>query len=150
MGLFSRIFGGSRKIASAASSVSFLQTYSGGSGGWGLDRFNSVVNAHSSIEGIVDEFSLADEGCDYMSLDGYDNPWTQAYEEALARAEIEAAILEMLGEEVDPEDLIDWEQVEERAYNYACQLAQAWLDGSDWIPEEVMDWAWYDLSDHNL
>lgn len=147
MSLFSKTFGG--KVAKAASKASFLQTYSGGSGGWGLDRFNSVVNAHSDVEGIVEEFELYEEGCGYPSLDGYDDCWTQAYEEEYERAEFKAAILAAIGFDVDPEDLIDWEVVEEKAYNYATQLAQAWLSGDEWIPEEVMDWAWYDLSSHN-
>lgn len=56
----------------------------------------------------------------------------------------------MFGEEINVELLIDWDTVEENAYEYAEELAQAWLDGDEWIPEEIMDWAWYDLSDHNL
>ena len=149
MGLFSGIF------RSAGSNASFLgayreaggQDYSGG--GWGLSRFNSVVEAHSSVEGIVEEWELADEGCEYMSLDGYDNPWTQAYEEEYERAEIQASVMEAMGIPVDAEDLINWDRIERDAYRYALQLAQAWLSGAEWIPEEVMDWAWYDLSSHN-
>lgn len=84
-----------------------------------------------------------------MSVDGYANPYTQAYQEEYQRCAIEAAILSMFGEEVDPEDLMDMDAVEEDAYQYACDLADAWQDGSVWIPEEIMDWAWYDLSSHN-
>lgn len=160
MGLFSRIFGGKSKVKSVASNASFLgayreaggQSYSGG--GWGLDRFQSVIDAHSSIEDIVDEFELDSEDSNYMSLDGYTNCYTQAFQEELAKAEAEADILNMLlaefgGEEVNPEDLINMEAVDENAYEYACDLAEAWYDGQEWCPEEVMDWAWYDLSDHN-
>lgn len=78
------------------------------------------------------------------------NPYTQAYREERERAEAEAEILTMFGEEIDVELLIDWDTVEENAYEYAEELAQAWLDGSEWVPEEIMDWAWYDLSDHNM
>ena len=155
MGLFSRIFGGKSSVISIAKSASTVgayrvasgKSYSGG--GWGLDRFQSIIDAHSSVEDMVDEFELDDESCPYMSVDGYKNPYMQAYLEALHEAREEAEILAMFGEEVDPEELIDWDDVEENAYEYACELAEAWYDGSYWIPEEVMDWAWYDLSDHN-
>ena len=155
MGLFSRIFGG-KSIKSAATSTSFLgayrvaggQSYSGG--GWGLDRFNSIIDAHSSVDDMIEEWGLADEGCRYQSLDGYSNPYEQAYREERERAEEEAEVLAMFGEEIDVELLIDWDTVEENAYEYAEELAQAWLDGDEWIPEEIMDWAWYDLSDHNM
>lgn len=97
MGLFSRIFGG-KSIRSAATSASFLgayreaggQSYSGG--GWGLDRFNSIIDAHSSVDDMIEEWGLADEGCRYQSLDGYSNPYTQAYREERERAE-EAMII---------------------------------------------------------
>lgn len=160
MGLFGRIFGGKSKVKSVASSSSFLgayreaggQSYSGG--GWGLDRFQSIIDAHSSIEDMVDEWDLDSEDSNYMSLDGYTNCYTQAFQEELAKAEAEADILNMLldefdGEEVDPEDLINMEAVDENAYEYACDLAEAWYSGQEFVPEEVMDWAWYDLSDHN-
>ena len=135
--------------------VTFLSEYrrAGGQdpngGGWGLERFNSVVNAHSSPMGIVDEFELNQEECEYMSVDGYENPYMQAYEEEYERAERQAEMMQAAGMAVDPEDLMNWERVEKDALRYALQLANAWLDGSEWIPEEVMDWAWYDLSGHN-
>ena len=159
MGLFGKIFGSKSKVKSVASSASFLgayreaggQSYSGG--GWGLDRFQSIIDAHSSIEDMVDEWELDSEDSNYMSLDGYDNCYEQAFQEELDKAEAEADILNMLldefGEEVDPEDLINMEAVDKNAYEYACDLAEAWYSGQEWIPEEVMDWAWYDLSDHN-
>lgn len=98
MGLFSRIFGG-KSIRSAATSASFLgayreaggQSYSGG--GWGLDRFNSIIDAHSSVDDMIEEWGLADEGCRYQSLDGYSNPYTQAYREERERAEEEVEVL---------------------------------------------------------
>ena len=111
-----------------------------------LDRFNSIIDAHSSVDDMIEEWGLADEGCRYQSLDGYSNPYTQAYREERERAEEEVEVLAMFGEEIDVELLIDWDTVEENAYEYAEELAQAWLDGSEWIPEEIMDWAWYDLS----
>ena len=155
MGLFSKIFGG-KSVQSVAQNASFLGAYreAGGKsysgGGWGLDRFNSIIDAHSSVDDMIDEWGLADEGCRYQSLDGYSNPYTQAYREERERAEEEAEVLAMLGEELDADLLIDWDTVEENAYEYAEELAQAWLDGDEFIPEEICDWAWYDLSSHNL
>lgn len=154
MGLLSSIFSGAVKsIFSNASfngayRVSSGRSYNGG--GWALDRFNSIVDAHSSVEDLVDEFELDDESCPYMSVDGYTNPYTQAYMEAYQEAQQEAEILAMFGEEVDPEELIDWDEVNENAYEYACDLVEAWLNGSYWIPEEVLDYGWFELSDHNL
>ena len=154
MGLFGKIFGGI--IKGVASNASFVGSYrvAGGKsysgGGWGLDRFQSIIDAHSSIEDMVDEFELDDESCPYMSLDGYPNCYTQAYQEELNEAKGEAEILAFFGEVIDPEDLMDMDEVEENAYEYACDLAEAWYSGQEWIPEEVMDWAWYDLSSHNM
>lgn len=155
MGLFSRIFGGKSKVKSVASSASFLgayreaggQSYSGG--GWGLDRFNSIVEAHSSVEDLVDMFEIDGEDSRYQSLDGYRNCYSQAWHEEYEQASFEAAILAMLGEDVEPEELMDYGKVEEDAYDYACELVEAWLDGGEWVPEDVMDYAWYGLSDHN-
>ena len=140
MGLFSKLFGG--KVRNAATHTSFLQTYSGGSGGWGLDRFNSIIKAHSSVEDIIEQFDIDKEGSDY---DCYD----RAYAEAMAQAKISAAVASALGEEVDPEDFIDEEEVQDRAHQYAEELVKRWLSGAEWIPEDVMDWAWYEVSDHN-
>ena len=157
MGLLSTIFSGIVKgVVSNASFVGSYRVSSGKSyhgGGWGLDRFQSIIDAHSSIEDMVEEWDLDSESSNYMSLDGYPNCYTQAYQEEYDKAQQEAEILNMilieLGEEVDPEDLMDMDAVDENAYEYACDLAEAWYDGQEWIPEEVMDWAWYDLSDHN-
>ena len=153
MGLFGKIFGNIIKgVASNASFVGSYRVASGKSysgGGWGLDRFQSVIDAHSSIEDMVDEFELDSENSNYMSLDGYPNCYTQAYQEELSEAKEEAEILAFFGEVIDPEDLMDMDEVEENAYEYACDLAEAWYSGQEWIPLEVMDWAWYDLSSHN-
>lgn len=157
MGLFSKIFGGGKKsVKSAATSTSFLGAYrvAGGKsydgGGWGLDRFNSIVDAHSSVEDLVEEFEINGEDSRYMSPDGYRNCYTQAYQEQREQAEFEAEILSLLGEDVSADELIDWDIVEENAYEYACELVQNWLSGDEWIPEEIMEYAWYDLSDHNI
>ena len=159
MGLFSRIFGGKSSVISIAKSASTVggyrvasgKSYSGG--GWGLDRFQSVIDAHSSIEDMVEEWELDSEDSNYMSLDGYPNCYAQAYQEEYNKAQEIADELNMIliefGEEVEPEELMDMDAVEENAYEYACDLAEAWYSGQEWIPLEVMEWAWYDLSDHN-
>ena len=153
MGLLSTIFSGIVKgVVSNASFVGSYRVSSGKSyhgGGWGLDRFQSIIDAHSSIEDIVEEWDLDSESSNYMSLDGYPNCYTQAYQEEYNEAKEEAEILAFFGEVIDPEDLMDMDEVEENAYEYACDLAEAWYSGQEWIQEEVMDWAWYDLSDHN-
>ena len=157
MGLFSSLFGG--VIKGIASNTSFLGAYreaggkSYGGGGWGHDRFCSIIDAHSSTDEMVEMFALDSESCPYPSVDGYANPYMQAYTEHYREAQIEAEMINALagifGDMVDPEDLIDWDAVEEDAYEYACDLFDAWYDGDEWIPEEVMDYAWYALSDHN-
>lgn len=154
MGLFSGLFSGFGKsnAKKVAKRTSFLQTYSGGSGGWGLARFRSIINAHSSIEGIVEEWALDDECCTYLSPDGYDNCYTQAYEEEYERASFKAELLAAMSMgtiQLEPEDLMDMQRVEDDAYGYACLLATNWCTGREWIPEEIMNWAWYDLSSHN-
>ena len=153
MGLFGKIFG--NIIKGVASNASFVGSYrvAGGKsysgGGWGLDRFQSIIDAHSSTEDMVETFALDDESCPYPSVDGYPNCYKQAYQEELDIAKGEAEILSMFGEEVEPEDLMDMDAVDENAYEYACDLFDAWYNGEEWIPEEVMDFAWYGLSSHN-
>lgn len=156
MGLFSKIFsifgGGAKSLGTGASFLGSYRVSQGksyGGGGWGLARFNSIVAAHSSPEELVEEFSLDSEDSDYASLDGFKNCYTQAYMEALEEARAEAEALAAFGIEIDAEALIDWDAVEENAYNYSIDLVNAWLDGSQWIPENVMDYAWYELSSHN-
>ena len=98
MGLFSRIFGGKSSVISIAKSASTVggyrvasgKSYSGG--GWGLDRFQSIIDAHSSIEDMVDEWDLDSESSNYMSLDGYPNCDKQAYQEERVIAQEEGEI----------------------------------------------------------
>ena len=151
MGLFSSIFGGLFKgmVSNKPFSTYYAASKGSSDQGIALARFNSIIDAHSSLEEIVDEWSLDSETCPYPSVDGYPNCYMQAYLEALEVATMEAEALAGMGIMVDPEDLIDWDDVYENAYDYACDLADAWLSGAEWIPEEVLDWAWYDLSDHN-
>lgn len=50
---------------------------------------------------------------------------------------------------LNPEDFMDETELEDRALKYATDYAQQWVDGDIWIPSEVLDWAFYDVSDHN-
>lgn len=63
------------------------------------------------------------------------------------QGEIDAAYDEM--EMLTVEEFIDYDSVEINAFLYACDYAQMWIDGEVWIPSEVLDWAFYDVSDHN-
>lgn len=154
MGLLSKIFGFGKSIGTKASFLGSYRAASGRSysgGGWGLARFNSIVDAHSSVEDLIEEFSIDSEDSNYMSLNGYPNCYTEAYEQEKEKAEIEAEILEALGIEIDDiEELMDFDQIEQDAFDYAVDLVSAWLDGGEWVPQEIMDFAFYDLSDHNL
>ena len=63
------------------------------------------------------------------------------------QAEIYGWYAEM--EMISVEEFIDFDEVEKKAKDYACEFAQEWIDGSVWIPSEVLHWAYYDISDHN-
>lgn len=152
MGFFGSLFSGFAK--SVGTSTSFNSAYRaaggmGSGGGYGQERFRSIIEAHSSEDEIIEEFELDAETCEYPSLDGYENCWTQAYEEEMDKAEMMAEMYAEMGIEVDPEDLIDWDMVEMKAYQYAEQLTNAWISGDEWIPIDVIEWAFYDVSDHN-
>lgn len=47
------------------------------------------------------------------------------------------------------ENFIDFETVENNAFLYATEFAQQWIDGSVWIPLDVLSFAYYEISDHN-
>ena len=61
-------------------------------------------------------------------------------ERDMAYQEIEALVFE---------DYIDYEEIQKRADENALVIARSWIDGQEWIPIEVLDWAYYDVSDHN-
>ena len=156
MGLFSGLFksfrsGSNPKIVSGrnpgrgwTAANRFNRVRGGVAGGYGAWTFGNIMNAHSSAEEIVDEWGLDAEDCEYVHPYLGSNCYMAAYMEALAEVQ---GIAMFLG--LDPEDLIDWEQVESDAYDYACELAQLYIDGETWIPNEIIEWAYYDVSDHN-
>ena len=153
MGFLGGLFG--KNVKKTAKNTSFLGTYrlsSGRSyngGGWGLDRFNAIIKAHSSVEGIIEHCKLTDEQCKYLSPDGYPNCYTQAYQEEYDKALILANVLSQMYINVKPKELVDMQEVKRKTDIYAKQLVNNWLNGNEWIPQEIMDWAFYTLSDHN-
>lgn len=206
----------------------------GFAGGYGAWTFSNIMNAHCTVDDIVEEFGLDQEGNAYFP-EAYEEAYGYAYELAygrwkelrdfyleliemmtaemnqlIAEAEELEAEAEMLEEEAeslrdeaawceDPldaadlleeantlsdeakelkeqakvlreeanvlrieingyyaememlsiEDFIDEEDIKKRAYEIACEKAQAWYSGSEWIPSEVLDWGYYDISSHN-
>lgn len=121
--------------------------YGGGSKGTGsgyggmdaLTAFQNIMEAHGGVSRIVDEC----DPCSYYPI-----------EELEHMAEV------ALGLEGIPwkngiydkdKDGVDFEE-EINAYIdevLAAQIAMEWLDGDRWIPEEVLWWAFYEVSDHN-
>ena len=160
MGLFSKIFGGGIKKGVVHSGKDSQWTYAnrfnkakgGHAGGYGAVTFKNIVNAHSSEGEIVEEFLLDAEVCVYIhprfGMNCYNKAWLDEYE----RAQIEAAALMAASGglvEIDPEELMDMEQVEEDAYEYALELAYMYIEGDIWIPGVMLNWAYYDVSTHN-
>ena len=154
MGLFSGLFrgrsSGSRIVSGRnpgrgwTEANRFNKARGGAAGGYGAWTFGNIMNAHGSAEDIVEEFSLDSEECSYghplLGTTCYMYAYQQAYQEAMIEAMLVGG---------DPEDFINWEQVEEDAYEYACELGQMYIDGQTWIPSEILEWAYYDVSGHN-
>lgn len=153
MGLFSKIFGGKKSsgIVSGRNpgkgyiyANRFNRARGGFAGGYGAITFGNIMHAHCTDDDIIYEFDLASENCNYIHPYYGTTCYRQAYLEALQEATLEAALLG-----VDPEELIDWDEVEETAYDYALELAELYTNGQTWIPEQILNWAYYDISDHN-
>lgn len=161
MGFFSSIFGGGRKGKSSGvvsgknpgsawtAANRFNKARGGVAGGYGAITFGNIMNAHCSADDIVDEFGLDTEDCSYRHPHYGTTPWMQAYREAHAEAMIEVMELALMGIDADIDDVIDWEQVEDDAYDYAVDLAELYIAGQTWIPSEIIEWAYYDISSHN-
>lgn len=134
--------------SSTASKMAHRYNWSQGARG-GTDAavaFANITNAHCEAEDIVDEFGIDTEDWGEPDPELGTTPWDMAYREALEEVMEDAILLEC-----DPEDLIDWEQVEEDAFDYATDWVDRMMTGKEWIPEEgdMLDWAFYDVSGHN-
>ena len=110
-----------------------------GSGYGGMDAltaFQNIMDAH-----VGDGFAIAEE----VDVGAY--------------YDLEAEAVKKLGLEGIPwrngiydkdRDGIDFEEeVEAMMEIIAGYIAQEWLDGIRRIPESVLDWAFYEVSDHN-
>lgn len=242
MGLFSGLFGSKKaKIVNGRNPGSgwitanrFNRARGGHAGGYGAWTFSNIMNAHCTVDDIVDEFGLDKDdneyGCDayliayqeeydnaykeYEDLMGFYMELIELNESLIAENETEIAELEAENEELreeieelqdemewvdDPmeaediasdiadlqmqiqeneeriaeleaensnlqqeiigwyaememisvEEMMNFDEVDKKAMEYACEFAQNWIDGNCWIPGEVLNWAYYDISDHN-
>lgn len=112
--------------------------------GYGADRFASIVNAHSDPEEIVEIFELDQPN------NIYNDYWEQCERQMIENCIALTEAMEAEGDEdVDPEDLYDYEEVEERAHEMALEQVERWLTKLEWIPPEVLWWAYYEVSSHN-
>lgn len=110
--------------------------------------FANITNAHCEPEDIVDEFGIDTEDWGEPDPELGMTPWDYAYQELLEEL---GPIAEML--DCDPEELIEEyiEELEEMSFDYACDWVDRMMTGMEWIPDEgdMLDWAFYDVSDHN-
>lgn len=152
MGLFSGLFGGSKRgnVYSGKNppqgfidAAKFGKTKGGFAGGYGAWTFGNIIRAHSSAEDIVDEFGLNQQDSPYG------NCYARAYRECKQEAMIKFLLAGGLLLGMDISDFIDWGEVEDLAYEYAIELAESYINGDVWIPIDILEWAYYDVSDHN-
>ncbi|WP_099466702.1 hypothetical protein [Konateibacter massiliensis] len=243
MGLFSNIFGGGKSNPKMVSGRNpgkgwieankFNRAKGGFAGGYGAWTFKNIIDAHCTVDDIVETFGLNKEGCQYCEcweeaygkqyniaemiykewVDYYlgvissltaemnmcleqaeeleqeaqdlqeqaedlrdDAAWSEDPEERadlLAEAEIleqEARLLleqatqlrltaTNLQMQIDVnysaidmltiEQFVNYDEVEKNAYSSAIDFAKTWINGDTWIPEEVLSWAYYEISSHN-
>lgn len=135
------------RVASAHDKAKSSDGYGGGSKGTGsgsggmdaLTAFQNIIEAHSGVDDIV-------ESCDPCSYYPYDEL------ERMAELALGIAGIPWKNGIYDKDhDGIDFEE-EVEAYIeevLASQIAMEWLDGTKWIPADVLNWAFYDVSDHN-
>lgn len=110
-------------------------------------------------EGLRDEAEFCEDPDEMMELMDEAQALEQEAQELLEQAEAlrtEAADLEAMidgyyseMELLSVEEFIDTDEVEKNAFEYACEFAQEWIDGSVWIDPSVLSWAFYEVSDHN-
>jgi hypothetical protein len=158
VGLFSKIFGGGKSsgIVSGRNpgkgwieANRFNRAKGGFAGGYGAITFGNIMHAHGDEDMIVSEHELDVEECPYNHPRFGCNCYTKAYQEEYRRAQSEARMMAAMGMDVDPEELMDMDQVEEDAYDYALELASMYIGGDTWIPIDILEWAYYEVSDHN-
>lgn len=128
---------------SATRSESFGGKSKGTGGGRGgmdaLTAFQNILTAHGGVQRIVDET----DPCSY-----YDDDFLEGL------AEIALGIVGIPWKNgIYDKDLdeVDFEEEVEAYIEFVLptDIAMQWLSGELWIPEEVLDWAFYEVSDHN-
>ena len=109
----------------------------GGSGGIdALTAFQNIMEAH-----IGDGFDIAEE----IDVGSYYDLESEAVKAlGLEGVPWENGIYDKDNDGIDFE-----EEVEAMMTIIAGFIAQEWLDGIRWIPGEVLEWAFYEVSDHN-
>lgn len=120
------------------------KTFGGGSkgigGGYGgmdaLTAFQNIMEAH--IGGGEDIAAHIDVEQYYDLL-----------QEAVQRLELEGIPWQNGIYDKDRDGIDFEEEVEALMERLPALIAQEWLDGDRYIPEDVLDWAFYEVSDHN-
>lgn len=133
-------------------------------------EMNECLNTAESLEETAQELlqeaeSLRDESEFTEDPDEVEELLEEAQaledeaEELLSQAEALRAEATELQAEIDGyyseidmlniEEFIDYDTLESNAFEYATEFAQQWIDGTVWIPMDVLSWAFYEVSDHN-
>lgn len=142
--MFSSIFGKKKSSSSGfIQAAKYNKPRGGFTGGYGAWTFRNIIEAHSSAEDIVEEFGLDQEGA------AYGDCWDRALREVKQEAVEESLLMSILNFFTGDDLEFDYGEVEKRAYDYAIELADSWINGEVWIPRDVLDWAYYVLSSHN-
>lgn len=127
----------------ARASSDFGGASKGKGGGYGgmdaLTAFQNIITAHGDVGRIVDEC----DPCSYYPQD-----------ELESMAEIALGIQGIPWKngiyDKDRDGMDFEEEVEAYIENVlSTQIAMEWLSGDRYIPSEVLDWAFYEVSDHN-
>lgn len=110
-------------------------------------------------ESLRDEAEWADDPEEAEEMLQEAEALEQEAEELLEQAEALRAEATELQAEIDGycseidmlniEEFIDYDTLEINAFEYATEFAQQWIDGTVWIPMDVLSFAFYELSDHN-
>lgn len=126
----------------------------------------TIAELESEIEDLQDELMFTTDPDEMMDIMEQINELQNQIEELRVRiAELRERIEELKHnnanlqdeiygwqaemEMITVEEFINFDEVERKAKEYACEFAQEWIDGNTWIPHEVLDWAYYDISSHN-
>ena len=120
---------------------------------------NEIDDLQEEIEDLQDELEFADDPNEMEEIQEDISECREEIEELHQMIEEMEETIAWLNEDIgyyhdeiestSIEELIDLDEVEKRAMDYACLFAQEWIDGNTWIPTEVLNWAYYDVSDHN-